>query len=108
MLADTPLGEAAMRRAENVLPPAFWFTYPAGAVQLSPAETARLTRIGVKRGLPDMLPAFSRERAQWWRRLIFRARLLRVAAAGAALDCQPAASFYFGAADWQVSSATYR
>jgi hypothetical protein len=37
-----------------LLPPAFWFTYPAGAVQLSPAETARLTRVGLKRGLPDI------------------------------------------------------
>jgi hypothetical protein len=37
-----------------LLPPAFWFTYPAGAVQLSPAETARLVRVGLKRGLPDI------------------------------------------------------
>ena len=41
-----------------LLPPAFWFTYPAGAVQLSPAETTRLTRIGVKRGLPDIFPLY--------------------------------------------------
>lgn len=35
-------------------PPAFWFTYPAGGVQLSPAQAARFSRIGLKRGLPDI------------------------------------------------------
>lgn len=35
-------------------PPATWFSYPAGHVQLSSAEVARLTRIGLKRGLPDI------------------------------------------------------
>jgi hypothetical protein len=37
-----------------LLPPAFWFTYPAGHVQLSAAETTRLVRVGLKRGLPDL------------------------------------------------------
>jgi hypothetical protein len=37
-----------------LLPPAFWFTYPAGATQLSPQQVARHTRIGLKRGLPDI------------------------------------------------------
>ena len=31
-----------------------WFTYPAGAVQLSPQQQARYSRIGLKRGLPDI------------------------------------------------------
>ena len=37
-----------------LLPPALWFTYPAGAAQLSPAQQARYSRIGLKRGLPDI------------------------------------------------------
>lgn len=37
-----------------LLPPAFWFTYPAGAAQLSPQQMARYSRIGLKRGLPDI------------------------------------------------------
>lgn len=35
-------------------PPAFWFTYPAGASTLSPQQQARHSRIGLKRGLPDI------------------------------------------------------
>jgi len=35
-------------------PPAMWFTYPAGASQLSPQQQARHSRIGLKRGLPDI------------------------------------------------------
>lgn len=38
-----------------VLPPAFWTCFPAGHVQLTPAQAARLTRAGMKRGLPDFL-----------------------------------------------------
>jgi hypothetical protein len=37
-----------------LLPPAFWWTYPAGATQLSPQQQARYSRIGLKRGLPDL------------------------------------------------------
>jgi hypothetical protein len=37
-----------------LLPPAFWFTYPAGASQLSPQQAARHSRVGLKRGLPDI------------------------------------------------------
>lgn len=41
-----------------LLPPAIWFTYPAGAVQLSPGETAHLVSVGLKRGLPDIFVVF--------------------------------------------------
>ena len=37
-----------------LMPPAVWFTYPAGAVQLSPQQMARYSRPGLKRGLPDI------------------------------------------------------
>jgi hypothetical protein len=35
-------------------PPAMWFTYPAGAAELSPQQMARYSRVGLKRGLPDI------------------------------------------------------
>jgi hypothetical protein len=37
-----------------LLPPSFWFSYPAGASILSPQQAARHIRIGLKRGLPDL------------------------------------------------------
>jgi hypothetical protein len=37
-----------------LLPPAVWFTYPAGAVELSPQQQARYSRVGLRRGLPDI------------------------------------------------------
>ena len=36
-----------------LLPPALWFTYPAG-VHLGPAQQAKCYQIGLKRGLPDI------------------------------------------------------
>src|SRR5215469_6659832 len=38
-----------------LMPPAEWWTYPAGATQLSPQQQARHSRIGLKRGLPDLM-----------------------------------------------------
>jgi hypothetical protein len=37
-----------------LLPPAMWFAYPAGVIKLSGPQMARLTRHGLKRGLPDI------------------------------------------------------
>lgn len=37
-----------------LLPPAVWFTYPAGASTLSPQQAARHAEVGLKRGLPDI------------------------------------------------------
>jgi hypothetical protein len=37
-----------------LMPPAMWFAYPAGVIELSGHEMARLTRHGLKRGLPDI------------------------------------------------------
>jgi hypothetical protein len=37
-----------------LLPPAVWFTYPAGAAPLSGQQQARYSSIGLKRGLPDI------------------------------------------------------
>lgn len=54
-LAESELHEACAQALDKLLlPPALWFTYPAGHIQLSPAEAARLTRVGLKRGLPDI------------------------------------------------------
>ena len=35
-----------------------WWCYPAGASQLSPQQLARHSRIGLKRGLPDLMFLF--------------------------------------------------
>lgn len=37
-----------------LLPPALWFCYPAGATQLSAQQMARYSRMGLKRGMPDL------------------------------------------------------
>src|SRR5262249_21723165 len=37
-----------------LLPPAFWFSYPAGASELTGKQIAAHQRIGLKRGLPDI------------------------------------------------------
>jgi len=48
---------ASVARALDVLllPPAMWATYPAGSVPLPPEYAAKLTRLGLKRGWPDIL-----------------------------------------------------
>jgi hypothetical protein len=38
-----------------VAAPAQWAFYPAGAIQLTAAQSARLVRMGLKRGWPDLL-----------------------------------------------------
>lgn len=38
-----------------ILPPAQWTTFPAGHVQLPKAAAAKLARMGLKRGWPDVL-----------------------------------------------------
>jgi hypothetical protein len=38
-----------------LLPPAVWACYPAGAVELNAQQMARYSRLGLKRGWPDLL-----------------------------------------------------
>jgi hypothetical protein len=38
-----------------LLPPAMWTTFPAGNVPLEPRYAAKLSRLGLKRGWPDVL-----------------------------------------------------
>ena len=38
-----------------IAPPAQWAFYPAGAIQLTPAQMAKLSRMGLRRGWPDFL-----------------------------------------------------
>jgi hypothetical protein len=38
-----------------VQPPAFAFCYPAGIIQLSPQQAAKMVRCGLKSGLPDFM-----------------------------------------------------
>lgn len=44
--------------AKLLLPPAIWACYPAGALQLQAYQTARLSRLGLKRGWPDLLVGY--------------------------------------------------
>lgn len=54
-LLERDIHEACAETLDKLLlPPAMWFTYPAGATQLSPQQMARLARIGLKRGMPDV------------------------------------------------------
>jgi hypothetical protein len=52
---EADIHEACARALDRLLlPPAMWFTYPAGAAELSPQQMAAYSRIGLKRGLPDI------------------------------------------------------
>lgn len=54
--SELELHEAVARALDAlVLPPAFWFCYPAGHVKLAPAQAARLVKCGLKSGMPDIL-----------------------------------------------------
>lgn len=46
-----------VKRALDILllPPAIWACYPAGHLDLTPAQAARLVRSGLRRGMPDFL-----------------------------------------------------
>jgi hypothetical protein len=41
-----------------LLPPAVWACYPAGATQLTAQQVARYSRLGLKRGWPDLIIIF--------------------------------------------------
>jgi hypothetical protein len=41
-----------------LLPPAMFCAYPAGALQLTAAQAAQLTRLGLRRGYPDLILFF--------------------------------------------------
>jgi|SRR5580693_133158 hypothetical protein len=59
--AELDIHEACAQALDRLLlPPAFWFTYPAGHIKLSGAEVARLARIGLKRALPDIWILYQR------------------------------------------------
>ena len=49
--------QAAVARAlaMMLMPPAMWWAMPVGHIQLSAAQAARLSRIGLRRGLPDLM-----------------------------------------------------
>lgn len=51
---------AADALAKLICPPAQWCSYPAGHIRLEPHQQARLTRIGLKRGWPDLLILYNK------------------------------------------------
>jgi hypothetical protein len=55
LIAERDIHEACASALDRLLlPPAMWFCYPAGATQLSPQQMARYSKLGLKRGLPDL------------------------------------------------------
>jgi hypothetical protein len=58
-LSEIDLHASCAQALDKLLaPPAQWCTYPAGHIQLQPHEAARLARVGLKRGYPDLLVFF--------------------------------------------------
>ena len=56
VVAETPLHEAVAKALHLlVLPPAEWTCFPAGSVPLPPQFAAKLLRMGLRRGWPDLL-----------------------------------------------------
>jgi hypothetical protein len=56
VVAETNLHEAvALALDQLLLLPAQWTTFPAGSVPLPPQFAAKLQRLGLKRGWPDVL-----------------------------------------------------
>jgi hypothetical protein len=43
-----------------LLPPAMWTTFPAGNIKLPPRDAAKLYRLGLKRGWPDIFVLYDR------------------------------------------------
>ena len=55
-IPETSLHEAVARALDLLLlAPAVWTTFPAGSVPLPPEFSAKLYRMGLKRGWPDVL-----------------------------------------------------
>jgi hypothetical protein len=53
---EQDIHEATARTLDLFLaPPAEWCHYPAGSIKLTPAQVAKLARMGLKRGYPDFL-----------------------------------------------------
>lgn len=53
---EADIHEAVARAFEVLLPPEVqWSTFPAGHIQLSGQQAAKLTRMGLRRGWPDIL-----------------------------------------------------
>jgi hypothetical protein len=58
---EQDIHEATARALDLFLaPPAEWCHYPAGSIQLTPAQVAKLARMGLKRGYPDFLVFYER------------------------------------------------
>lgn len=56
VLREQELHEMVAELFEKLIaPPAQWAFYPAGAIQLTAAQVAKLARMGLKRGWPDFL-----------------------------------------------------
>ncbi len=60
IVPEDDLHEAVVRNlALRLLPPAEWTCFPAGNILLNGQQTAKLARMGLRRGWPDFLIAFN-------------------------------------------------
>lgn len=56
IIPETPFHASVAQALDKLLlPPAVWTTFPAGSVPLPPQFAAKLARLGLKRGWPDIL-----------------------------------------------------
>ena len=56
LVGEQELHEATASAFHRLIaPPAQWAFYPAGAIQLTAAQAAKLVRMGLQRGWPDFL-----------------------------------------------------
>ena len=61
VVGEQELHETAARVFDRLIaPPAQWAFYPAGAIQLTEAQVAKLVRMGLKRAWPDFLVLYRR------------------------------------------------
>jgi hypothetical protein len=51
---DDIQADVAVKLTFLLLPPAYWFAMPLGHIKLSRQQGAKLSRIGARRGLPDL------------------------------------------------------
>lgn len=81
VIPEQQLHEAVAAMCHRLIaPPAQWTAYPAGAVQLAPAEAAKFVRMGLRRGWPDLLVLHDRLYGMELKRLggqLSRTRIVR-------------------------------
>jgi hypothetical protein len=58
---DDIQADVAVKLTFLLLPPAYWFAMPLGHIKLTRQQGAKLSRIGARRGLPDLFIIYNRQ-----------------------------------------------